>query len=903
MKGIVLTLDAIIAFIIMTVTISLLIFFRIETTSPFLITQQLHSLSEDVLTIFSESKLREVTSPTLLNQYTTPPNPILNESDLDKKTIDVIGALWAANKTGEAGNITKDILNNLIPNNMGYQILINEDNVYNSSDTARPAHNDATVEISSSRIVSGYEKYKPVTGYVARAWAAKISRNITEIIPINLAWGEFDEDESNYWGNGYAPPGERSGTSILIKNFTIPSDATIFSQYLQFSPDTQNAQILINGRNIWSSTSAGNTIREFNLVRNITPGQNELKLIFNRSNGDLAHFHPGTFIKIKYNTSEVESGSNKTVFYTDWIQGSPAAAEIIPFFVNAPIRNVTAYVDIKNMNAFLLLTLNYRYNKSNPLQNVLLYREYPTAINCNQFSSQSSCQAHSEQCSWNPTTLTNRTIFHATFDSWSTSTNCGGATAEGWTECIMNEFDGTLYWRARSGTASYNSSSTRYHEGNDMDTSNATWITKCLNLSSYSKSYVTFWYSKTSTSSQNERQYILVNRTGAGNFINIWNSTTSASPWTYQELNITNYISSYTCIRYMAGAASSTSEALRLDDFKIMGNSTGSCENKGLEDVKNRTYEIILNETGALINEYNSTGSLLNTLFNTNVTINDIQNNMTNTLGIYADIRAPINYTIPGGDGDVDWQRLGMYAHDNTAGHGNDHNCFITDKTNITVYHDLEQYGLEYGRVDITTVENFTDTRVCCVSKKGPNCYASGWDNRTCKDAFINLTFPFSTRIILSRVIGTESLGGNDNGYNWVWMWNETSPTNETNIVLDTDTPPGTFTYLPVRYFELNKINTIRVGDKDNGRYLNTDPTTFIGNKRSIIEYTFLIPSQVGYGSVFNTSNDAANNAIERLEDVIGRYAVSADVHTENYTVSNVPHMWGPVNIKVRVWI
>jgi len=162
----------------------------------------------------------------------------------------------------------------------------------------------------------------------------------------------------------------------------------------------------------------------------------------------------------------------------------------------------------------------------------------------------------------------NETIFHATFDGWSTVTNCTGSAAEGWSECTG---EAVMYWRAVAGTASYNASSTQYHEGNDIDTANNTWITKCLDLSSYSKAYVTFWYNKTSTNAANERQFILFNKTGAGAFVSIWGSTTAAAAWTYQDLNITDHISSYTCIRYMAGAASIGTERLRLDDFKIKG--------------------------------------------------------------------------------------------------------------------------------------------------------------------------------------------------------------------------------------------------------------------------------------------------------------------------------------------
>lgn len=880
MKGLVLTLDSVISLLIMITMVSLLMFFRTETISPFFSAQQLHSLSEDALTILSESTLREVTSNDLINQYLA--NDILSESDLDKKAIDIIGALWAANRT-EAANITKDILENIIPDNAGYQVLINGDNVYNSSDTSRPSYDTSTVEISSARIASGYEKYKPTTGYVSRAWATKLRKITIKIIPINLAWGGYSDNR--YWYNGYAPAELRGMWSMILKNFTIPNDANISFAYLQMGFDNDYTYIKINGNQVFYSSALRGAIREINITDYVLPGTNTVNITFRNLNNDISHFHPGCYIKIKYNTSEVESGSNETVFNADWVRGAPTANEIIPFFVNAPIKNVTAFVEVKDINAFLLLTLNYKYNYSNPFQNVLLYREYPNSASCSGFLNQATCEA-SPQCHWNSTSY-NSTVFHATFEGWSTSSNCDGATTEGWDDCHLGE--STLYWRARSDTGSYNSSSTRYHEGNDIDTNNATWITKCSNLSSYLKAYVTFWNNKTTTSSANERQFVLVNRTGSATFVSLWNSTTSASRWTYNEINITNYISSYTCVRYMAGAASDSNEKLLLDDFKIIGTLNGSCKSTE-EDIKHRKYEIYFNETGTLIKEYNSLGSLLNTWFNTSITLDNIYNDKTNTLGIYADIRPPRNDTVSGTN-DVDWQRLGMFANNNTAGHENDYYSYITENSNVTVYHDVDRYGLEYGKIDVTSIENFTDPELICESK----------NVLSCKDAVINLTFQFTTSLITSRVIGTQSWGGNDNGYNFVWIWSE-GEQNESNIVLDTDSPPGTFTYLPVRFFELDKTNYVRVGDKDDDRYLNTEISTLFGNKRSIIEYIFSVPSQVGYGDVFENQTDASNDAISRLNNILGNYAHASDIQTESYSVSNIPYMWGPVSVRVRLW-
>ncbi len=172
MRGIIFTIDALIALGIIIAVIAGLIFFRTRVTSPYLASEQLHFVSEDVLTVLSNSKLGDVCdNQSLLNQYIS--TGILNQSDLEERTIDIIGALWSAGYVEEAANITKDILNGFIPSNMGYEFLIDGDPIYNSSDTSRTDYQNSTIEISSGRVVSGYERGKATEGYVARAIARK----------------------------------------------------------------------------------------------------------------------------------------------------------------------------------------------------------------------------------------------------------------------------------------------------------------------------------------------------------------------------------------------------------------------------------------------------------------------------------------------------------------------------------------------------------------------------------------------------------------------------------------------------------------------------------------------------------------------------------------------------------
>lgn len=304
MKGIVLTLDAIIAMLLMASIISLLIFFRTEQSSPFLTVQNLHSLSEDSLSMLSKSTLREVGNKTILanstlfNMYYNQSGTLV-DSDLDKKAIDVIGMLWAQNNTNAnlgAANITKDILGNILPGNIGYQVLIvsgtNEYNIYNSSDTSRPSESESDAGISAGRIASGYESNKTVSGCVAMAYLSSIKGK---------------KDSAYVYFGGYV------GDGNITTNITLPNFNTIKEAYMEM--DVGNNFILyvngnFSGSYVKGSAGGGNMTADKWIVCNSTynpsycnnfaAGENILQINFtNRS------YIGGGYFRVTYNTTEL----------------------------------------------------------------------------------------------------------------------------------------------------------------------------------------------------------------------------------------------------------------------------------------------------------------------------------------------------------------------------------------------------------------------------------------------------------------------------------------------------------------------------------------------------------------------------------------------------------------------
>jgi hypothetical protein len=71
----------------------------------------------------------------------------------------------------------------------------------------------------------------------------------------------------------------------------------------------------------------------------------------------------------------------------------------------------------------------------------------------------------------------------------------------------------------------------------------------------------------------------------------------------------------------------------------------------------------------------------------------------------------------------------------------------------------------------------------------------------------------------------------------------------------------------------------------------------------SSFEYTYLAKSMVGYGSVFNSSEAAVNDATERLKQQIGAEGINAtNIQVDSKSVYGIEWLWGPSLFKLYVW-
>ncbi|MFQ3275175.1 MAG: hypothetical protein ACI9LV_000470 [Candidatus Nanohaloarchaea archaeon] len=72
--------------------------------------------------------------------------------------------------------------------------------------------------------------------------------------------------------------------------------------------------------------------------------------------------------------------------------------------------------------------------------------------------------------------------------------------------------------------------------------------------------------------------------------------------------------------------------------------------------------------------------------------------------------------------------------------------------------------------------------------------------------------------------------------------------------------------------------------------------------RKSSLSYTARVPNQVGYGQLFDSRQEAADDARERLEDTIGPHVEQESIRQETLSTGNQPYLWGPASVELVIW-
>lgn len=353
-KGFLLTLDAIIA---ITLLLSLAIFIggiQISYYSPELKYERLYYMGKDMLLLVENADMNQLSDFPVIEYYIN--EGVITGIDMQNSLLEVIGSLWASNnatKQEYARNITEGILNETLPENYGYSLLMDGSPIYTKNGTGG---NDFVSRFST--IVSGYELGRPVSGYVARAWATKLTKNTTDVFSF------FTEGAGNLGG-------KLEITKSFNINATDIHNAIFYISVHYGTSEEEFENIAVNGANVkndivWlhEDEEPGVGTGAFGYVDvtdSIQTGNNTVYLRF-KNNVYNSHIHPGMRIEVTYSTEDMTEFSDivSRRVYFDHIEAGKigsygSGAWAMPsFFIpeNATIRNVYLHLkaeDIENI--------------------------------------------------------------------------------------------------------------------------------------------------------------------------------------------------------------------------------------------------------------------------------------------------------------------------------------------------------------------------------------------------------------------------------------------------------------------------------------------------------------------------------------------------------------------------
>jgi len=323
------SLDAIAAVTLLMMVLVFLAGMSFVYSSPELRYQRYYYAGKDVSNVLEQTKIQSLSGMVNFSAYG------LDQKDMNRTILDVIGSFWAEGNRSMAENVTRDVLGNMLKETgLSYEISFNNDSIYSS----QPEYSDFVARLST--VVSGYEKTKPVNGYMAKVYVTKVSKTSLDFV---------------YFG-GY------EGDGNITKVITLPVDANVTNVYMEMNAGN-NFTLYINGNfsgqyikttanfsaNNWTVCSATNP----EYCSYFTNGDNTIQINFTTNQSS---YIGGGYVKITYKTSEL-TGSEYV--YEGNATGEyqfPGIRGIInlysSFYVPGTLENISATLHYNNNLSF-----------------------------------------------------------------------------------------------------------------------------------------------------------------------------------------------------------------------------------------------------------------------------------------------------------------------------------------------------------------------------------------------------------------------------------------------------------------------------------------------------------------------------------------------------------------------
>lgn len=326
-KGFLLSLDALVAISLLTMISIFLVGLSYTYSSPDLRYQRYYYAGKDVVNLFEKTKMEAVSFLPQVQSYLS--QGVLEQEDMNRTVLDVIGSFWASGNKSYAENLTRDIVKEILNNTAyGFDIIMNNESLYQNG-SGNP---DYLTRLTT--IVSGYEKDKPVNGYVAKVYMTRVIKTGSEFV---------------YFG-GYV------GDGNLTKSVVLTEDANMTDVYLEMNTGG-NFTLYINGQQagVYNKTSENFSADNWTVCsESVNPsycsyfsgGNNTVSINFTGSGNS---YIGGGYLKVTYRTSELTGGdyiyTGDTTLGRYWFPGIRGLINLYSsFYVPGTINNISVHL-------------------------------------------------------------------------------------------------------------------------------------------------------------------------------------------------------------------------------------------------------------------------------------------------------------------------------------------------------------------------------------------------------------------------------------------------------------------------------------------------------------------------------------------------------------------------------
>ncbi len=350
MRGIFFTMDSMFALMLIVATLPIFVLISMSTVPTETVNQRLHLQAQDAVNMLSELEIKDVIrEPVIMNYYS---NGILSEDDANTSLIDIIGMFWASDNLSHievARNITEHLFSKIMPSNVKWGLSIEDESIYNTSGAV------LRTVATSKKIVSGYMKEQPSTGYIAKAFLNRISGKRTA--------------SYSFFG-GFVGEGK---INLIVSD--IPENSTVRYIYMEMNVGN-NFTFYVNDNSCGNYTKSPRrfavdnwTITNSTCLAHIDTGKNNTISIDFAGNDLSSKFIGGGYIKIAYDTTEFTVENNGRI--RQYLPGIKGLINLYSsFYVPGNITSMNAsihffnnisntYMNIGNISIFNSPNSNY----------------------------------------------------------------------------------------------------------------------------------------------------------------------------------------------------------------------------------------------------------------------------------------------------------------------------------------------------------------------------------------------------------------------------------------------------------------------------------------------------------------------------------------------------------------